>query len=202
MSQDAPYPKIAQLRTVAALRAHLAELGISLPIDDEILSAADGSPMAAATRIASFDVANRWCIHPMEGWDANRDGSPTEHTLRRWQNFGRSGAKLIWGGEAAAVRPDGRANPNQTLAVESNRAGLATLLHELQEAHCQSFGSLDGLLVGLQLTHSGRFCKPDNHHHTAPRIAYHHPLLDTKFKIDPHDDSIVWTDAELELLIN
>ena len=138
----------------------------------------------------------------MEGWDANRDGSPSEHTLRRWRNFGRSGAKLIWGGEAAAVRPDGRANPNQTLATESNRAGLAALLDELTNAHRDAFGSLDGLLVGLQLTHSGRFCKPDDHHKMSPRIAYHHPLLDAKFKIDPNDDSIVWTDAELEQLID
>ncbi len=35
-----------------------------------------------------------------------------------------------------------------------------------------------------------------------PRIAYHHPLLDAKFGIDPHDDSIVWTDDDLERLID
>ena len=66
----------------------------------------------------------------MEGWDANRDGSPSELTLRRWRHFGVSGAKLIWGGEAAAVQPDGRANPNQTLATPENKAGLAALLKE------------------------------------------------------------------------
>ena len=38
--------------------------------------------------------------------------------MRRWQNFGRSGAKLIWGGEAVAVRHDGRANPNQLVINE------------------------------------------------------------------------------------
>jgi 2,4-dienoyl-CoA reductase-like NADH-dependent reductase (Old Yellow Enzyme family) len=108
---------------------------------------------------------------------------------------------LIWGGEAAAVRPDGRANPNQTLATDSNRAGLAALLKELKDAHQVAFGSLDGLFVGLQLTHSGRFCKPDDHHRSAPRIAYHHPLLDAKFKIDPHDESVMFTDAELDELV-
>ena len=195
------YPKVAQLKDVAALKRRLAELGISLPVDEQILSAAQGSPLARSMNVAGFEVGNRWCIHPMEGWDANRDGSPTEHTLRRWRNFGRSGAKLIWGGEAAAVRPDGRANPNQTLAASSNRAGLAALLAELTLAHREAFGSLDGLFIGLQLTHSGRFCKPDDHSKSAPRIAYHHPLLDAKFKIDPHDDSIVWTDAELGRLI-
>lgn len=202
MSDAASYPKVAQLKDVAAFRARLAELGIGLPVDDRILSAAEGSPLAKPMKIAGVEVANRWCIHPMEGWDANRDGSPSPHTLRRWRNFGLSGAKLIWGGEAAAVRPDGRANPNQTMAIESNRRGLTALLAELTDAHREAFGSLDGLLVGLQLTHSGRFCKPDDHHKMAPRIAYHHPLLDSKFKIDPRDDSIVWTDAELDQLID
>jgi 2,4-dienoyl-CoA reductase-like NADH-dependent reductase (Old Yellow Enzyme family) len=202
MAEASNYPKVAQLKTPAAFRERLAELGIHLPMDDAVLSAADDSPMARPLVVGGFEVANRWCIHPMEGWDANRDGSPTEHTLRRWRNFGLSGAKLIWGGEAAAVRLDGRANPNQTMAIAANRAGLVALLQELQEAHRGKFGSLDGLLVGLQLTHSGRFCKPDDHHKSAPRIAYHHPLLDTKFKINPHDQSIVWTDHELELLID
>jgi NADPH2 dehydrogenase len=200
---DAPtYPKVAQLKDVAAFRARLGELGLNVPVDERVLSAAEGSPLAQPITVRQFQVANRWCIHPMEGWDASHDGSPSEHTLRRWRNFGLSGAKLIWGGEAAAVRPDGRANPNQTLATESNRAGLAALLRELTAAHRQAFGSLDGLVVGLQLTHSGRFCKPDDHHKSAPRIAYHHPLLDAKFKIDPADNHVVFTDAELDELID
>jgi 2,4-dienoyl-CoA reductase-like NADH-dependent reductase (Old Yellow Enzyme family) len=200
MSDVPNYPKVAQLRDVDALRGRLAELGLALPIDDEVLAAAAGSPMAEPMTVAGFDIGNRWCIHPMEGWDANTDGSPSEHTLRRWRNFGLSGAKLIWGGEAAAVEPAGRANPNQTLATPANRGGLAALLAELQTAHREAFGSLDGLLVGLQLTHSGRFCKPIDHFRSEPRIAYHHPLLDAKFKIDPHDESVVLADAELDQL--
>src|SRR5688572_10990213 len=196
------YPKVAQLKSVEALAARLAELGCELPLDNEIDTAAEGSPLAEPIDVAAQRVGNRWCIHPMEGWDANRDGSPSEHTLRRWRHFGRSGAKLIWGGEAAAVRPDGRANPNQTLATAWNRLGLQKLLKELHDGHREQCGSLDGLLVGLQLTHSGRFCKPEDHGRWAPRIAYHHPLLDEKFKIDPNDDSVVWTDDEVERLID
>jgi 2,4-dienoyl-CoA reductase-like NADH-dependent reductase (Old Yellow Enzyme family) len=202
MSSAPSYPKVAQLRTVAALRARLGELNLALPLDDELLSAAGGSPLAAPFSVAGFTIGNRWCIHPMEGWDANLDGSPSEHTLRRWRNFGLSGAKLIWGGEAAAVQPDGRANPNQTLAVESNLAGLSALLAALRDAHRETFGTVDGLLVGLQLTHSGRFCRPDADHALRPRIAQHHPLLDEKFGIDPADDSVVWTDDDLERLID
>jgi NADPH2 dehydrogenase len=195
------YPKVAQLKDTAALRERLAELGVELPIDDAVLTAAAGSPLAQPIEIGGFRVGNRWCIHPMEGWDANRDGSPSPHTLRRWKHFGLSGAKFIWGGEAAAVQPEGRANPNQTLATASNRAGLAALLKTCRDAHRESFGNDDDLLVGLQLTHSGRFSRP-NDKRLEPHIAYHHPLLDAKFGIDPQNNSVVWTDNDLERLID
>ena len=194
------YSKIAQLREIESFRTYLDQLDIDLPCDQQILSAADGSPLAEPLEVAGFKLGNRWCIHPMEGWDANPDGSPSELVLRRWQRFGQSGAKLIWGGEAAAVQESGRANPRQTLATASNEAGLAQLLETLLEAHRQSFNSVDDLLVGLQLTHSGRFCRP-NDKRLEPRIAYHHPLLDEKFGINANDDSLVWTDDELQQLV-
>ncbi len=99
-------------------------------------------------------LGNRWCIHPMEGWDANRDGTPSELTERRWQRFGLSGAKLIWGGEAVAVVPEGRANPNQLVADARYLPAFADLLTKLKEAHRSTGESVDDLLVGLQLTHS------------------------------------------------
>lgn len=195
------FPKIAQLKSPTALRARLLELGLDLPVDEQILTADAGSPLAWPITIAGCAVGNRFCVHPMEGWDANPDGSPSELTLRRWHNFGLSGAKLIWGGEAAAVEPGGRANPHQTLATADNRAGLAALLETLTTAHRERYGTTDDLLVGLQLTHSGRFCRP-NSARLEPRIAYHHPLLDPRFGIDLADDSIVWTNDELQKLID
>src|SRR6185436_1250146 len=75
------------------------------------------------------------------------DGRPTDLVRRRWQRFGTSGAGLIWGGEAFAVRPDGRANPHQLCLGPSSADDLAelrALLHPTQ-------------VTGLQLTHSGRW---------------------------------------------
>ena len=196
-----PYVKVAQLKTPEAFRDRLHQLGVELPVDDSILSAAGHSPLAQPIQIGTATVGNRWCIHPMEGWDANRDGSPSALTLRRWRHFGHSGAKLIWGGEAAAVQRGGRANPNQMLATAHNREGLSQLLAALTSAHLASFGSTDDLLVGLQLTHSGRFCRP-NSKQLEPHIAYHHPLLDEKFGIAPDDGSVEMTDGEVERLID
>jgi 2,4-dienoyl-CoA reductase-like NADH-dependent reductase (Old Yellow Enzyme family) len=143
-------------------------------------------------------VKNRWAIQPMEGWDGTPEGNPSEHTLRRWRNFGRSGAGLIWGGEAVAVRPDGRANPHQLLLSGSTIGGLARLRRALLEAHQERFGGAAELLVGLQLTHSGRFAR-SSENRPAPRIAYRHPLLDRRVGVE--DDRAVLTDAEVEALI-
>lgn len=189
------YPKIAQLKTVAAFRLRCQELAIEIPIAD----APQAGVMEQPLPLGLLTAGNRWCIHPMEGWDANPDGTASEFTLRRWKRFGQSGAKLIWGGEAAAVREDGRANPRQTMATPSHVASLSQLRQNLVTEHESRFGG-DGLVVGLQLTHSGRFSRPHSKR-IEPRIAYHHPLLDEKFAIDPDDAACVWTDAQLEELI-
>lgn len=196
------YIKVAQLRTVAALQARLADLGLELPCDDAILTREQGSPLAEPLTAGGFTMGNRWCIHPMEGWDANPDGSPSAYTLRRWENFGRSGAKWIWGGEAAAVQEDGRANPNQTLATPGNRTGLEQLFDAVMTTHRHEIGATDDLLVGLQLTHSGRYCRPHQKAVAEPRIAYHHPLLDARVGIEANDNSRVWTDDDLHRLID
>jgi 2,4-dienoyl-CoA reductase-like NADH-dependent reductase (Old Yellow Enzyme family) len=195
------YPKVAQLRTVERFLQRVEQLDCLIPIEEKLLSAQESSPLAESLMMGKLRIGNRWVIHPMEGWDANRDGSPSPLTLRRWRNFGSSGAKWIWGGEAAAVRPDGRANPHQTMAIASNRSGLQQLLTTLTEAHRERMGACDDLVVGLQLTHSGRFCKPNDNKRWEPRIMYHHPILDEKYGIDSQNSAIVWTDAQLDDLI-
>src|SRR6476659_9607831 len=90
------YPKIGHFKDIPAFRAHTAALGLDLPADDRILPAAQDSPMAKPLIVDNFTIGNRWCIHPMEGWDGHPDGTPSEHTRRRWQHFGESGAKFIW----------------------------------------------------------------------------------------------------------
>ena len=108
---------------------------------------------------------------------------PTDLVFRRWRNFGLSGAKLIWGGEATAVRPDGRANPNQLMILDETMQDLEQLLKALVDEHNVHFGRIDDLLVGLQLTHSGRFCRPNEKTKLEPKILYHHPVLDKLFNI-------------------
>lgn len=197
------YRRIASLKTVDEFRDYLLQLGIDLEIDSNPLSNDEKSPLAKSMMIGDFLVGNRWAVHPMEGWDATRDGKPSEHTLRRWNNFGESGCKLIWGGEAVAVCPEGRANPHQLISSSENESSLAQLLETLKQAHRREYGAdaCDDLMVGLQLTHSGRFCRPNEKTKLEPRIAYHHPLLDERIGLDASDDSALLSDDDLEQLV-
>jgi len=193
------FPKIASIKTAEAFREHVESLGIDLPIDDELETGTE-APLALPLKYGEQFIGNRFCILPMEGWDGQRDGTPTELTSRRWRNFGKSGAKLIWGGEAVAVCSDGRANPNQLLLNDSTVVAIESLRIDLEQAHQDSFGSLDGLLVGLQLTHSGRFARPNEKQTPEPRVAYRHPILDARLNIA--DDRPVLSDEELDRLVD
>lgn len=203
------YPKVAQFPSAAAFWDHLQRLadeyfGVTFPPMPAKISAEGVLPSAQPLETPEFMIGNRWCVHPMEGWDGTSEGLPTHRTLRRWRHFGLSGAKLIWGGEAVAVRYDGRANPNQLYNRPENVEGFRTLLRTVREAHSERFGTkaCNTLLVGLQLTHSGRFSRPSRHDLPEPRIIYHHPVLDARVGISPTEADAVLTDEELVALID
>jgi 2,4-dienoyl-CoA reductase-like NADH-dependent reductase (Old Yellow Enzyme family) len=180
-------PQVRKLDTHQRFTAHLRSLGVQLPVDEVV--ATDGAlaqPLTISDGSAGqLHVANRFAILPMEGWDGTVDGRPTELVERRWRRFAEGGAGLVWA-EATAVSHEGRANPHQlllnhaTVGQLSNLRGLFT----------------DGQVVGLQLTHSGRYSRPDGA--PAPRTAYQHPLLDGP---SGASDATVLSDGELDDLV-
>jgi len=191
--------RIATLKTIDQFRETLDRLEIKLPVDEAVEPGAD-SPLGQPYSWRGGKVGNRFCILPMEGWDGLEDGKPSDLTIRRWENFGLSGAKLIWGGEAVAVRPDGRANPNQLIINDANLASLEALRERLTTVHREHFGQTDDLYVGLQLTHSGRFARPFDKRKMEPWILYRHPCLDAKFGLGA--DAHVFNDDEIRRLID
>jgi len=193
-----PILRLGTLKDVARFQDHVQSLQLKIPCDREIARGAE-SPLRRPLTRAGIKIGNRIAVQPMEGWDGTSDGNPSEHTIRRWRRFGRSGGKLIWGGEAVAVSHAGRANPNQLVIAEHTREGLARLRAVLIEEHRRTAGSDQGLLIGLQLTHSGRYCRPNSHDRPEPRILYHHPILDRKLGL-PGDYPLL-TDGEIEAVI-
>src|SRR5439155_14929336 len=142
-------------------RNYLQELHIAIPCDAKVL-AGDTSPLGQPLHRSDVVLGNRFAIQPMEGWDGTTDGRPTDLTFRRWRRFGASGAKLIWGGEAVAVCHEGRANPNQLVMGRHAHADLIKLRGALVAEHRRAVASDAGLIIGLQLTHSGRFSQPNS----------------------------------------
>jgi 2,4-dienoyl-CoA reductase-like NADH-dependent reductase (Old Yellow Enzyme family) len=201
MSELGPIKKISSFKTPKAFRGRLTELALEIPCASVLLGY-DESPLSRPIeeiRINGKRIGNRYAVQPMEGWDATSRGGITENVCRRWRRFGETGAKLICGGEAMAVRPDGRANPNQLVITKDNQKDLSTLRNLLLETHRQCFGSGDEPVIGFQLTHSGRFCKPTANNRPEPRVAYRHPILDKRFGIT--GDEQVFTDSEVDDLI-
>lgn len=186
-------------RSVEAFREHLRSLDRAFDCGDELLGP-DG-PLARPLMIFGREAGNRFAIHPMEGWDGNRDGSPSDLTRRRWRRFGLSGAKLVWGGEAVAVVPEGRANPNQ-LFIDDERldgcvAWLGDLRREILAGHEESGVSGDRPVIGLQLTHSGRLSRPDPPPALPrPLRAQVHPVLDGRLGEAAHGPLV--SDEQLE----
>lgn len=181
------YTLPGSFKSAAAFAQHLQSIDEGFGCDEELLS--DGplaqplelSPGPQAAR-QNITIGNRFAIHPMEGWDGTLDGQPSDHTLRRWKRFGESGAKLLWGGEAVAVEHEGRANPNQLYynPHHDNVQKFSRLREAVLEGHQARGFETDDFLLGLQLTHSGRFSRP-NGSKLESKIAFYHPLYDQKF---------------------
>lgn len=194
----ASYRRVAQLRTAEKFRQHLEEIEVNLAFDEEVESG-EGAPLAQPLEVNGRILSNRFAILPMEGWDGTNDGFPTELTKRRWRHFGQSGAKLFFGGEAVAVQHEGRANPQQLMISDKHLPAINELRQELVNGHKERYGKADDLYIGLQLTHSGRFCRPEQDWALQPTVLYRHPVLDNKFDLpEAHQ---VMSDDDIRRLI-
>ena len=91
---------LVQMRTLRdrpGLAARVAALGLDgdLAVDPEV---EPGGPLAARLGVAGREAANRFCVLPMEGWDGEPDGRPSDLVRRRWRRFGAGGAGIVWAG--------------------------------------------------------------------------------------------------------
>ena len=201
MAKSKPrYKRVAQLKSFEDFSDYLRNVGAKIPIKEQLSPPSESSLGAPIQLKSGQTIGNRFCILPMEGWDGTSDGLPTANTKRRWRNFAISGAKLLWGCEAVAVRQDGRANPNQLLINEKNLDEFKQLYEDLISDHKAEFGTSDDFLVGLQLTHSGRFAVPEADWIRKPKILYRHSVLDQKFNI-PIDHPLL-SDDEIDVLVD
>ncbi|MBR2884006.1 MAG: flavin oxidoreductase/NADH oxidase [Clostridia bacterium] len=112
-------------------------------------------------------IQNRIVFHPMEGCDGTADGAVDELTYRRYLRFAKSGAGIIWF-EATAITAEGRANPRQLFLNEKTKDSFKKLISDIKTTAIKECGFEPIIIV--QLTHSGRFSKPDGT--PKPIVAY------------------------------
>ncbi len=178
-------------KTLKEIEDKVASLGLDIQFQEDL------SPLWRPVTIGGITAPNSLSIHPMEGCDGSADGSPDDLTRRRYDRFARGGAGLLWF-EATAVAPEGRANPRQLWIHEGNVAAFRSLLSASLRAARESVGATHRPFTVLQLTHSGRYCKPEGR--PSPVIPQHDPLLDPTVGIT--DAHAVVSDDYLERLEN
>ncbi len=169
------------------LREKIAALGVNLPLSENTVVLGD------TVAVGARQAPNRMAVHPMEGFDADADGAPTELSFRRYRRYAAGGSGLIWF-EATAPLLEARSNPGQLWLHEKTADSFARLV-EATRAAAENPAGKKPLLV-LQITHSGRYSKP--HGIPKPIIAHHSPILDPLHEL-PADYPLI-TDDELDRL--
>jgi len=143
-----------QLRGIEDLKQLSCRL--NAPVD----AIEDVSILAEPVRAGGLVIPNSLAVHPMEGCDGDSAGRPGKLTLRRYERFAAGGAGLLWA-EATAVVPEGRANPRQLWLSENSKEGFAAMIKRMREVAAESMGPEHKPVIVAQLTHSGRYSKPE-----------------------------------------
>jgi 2,4-dienoyl-CoA reductase (NADPH2) len=176
------------LNSLDLLREELAGLELELPVAEDLSIL--GEPVSLGQK---WRTPNRFVALPMEGFDSSADGSPGELSFRRYRRFAQGGTGLLWF-EATAILHEARSNPHQLYLHEKNVDVYARLVEATRKAARDAFGH--EIIMVMQLTHSGRYCKPSGA--PSPMIAHHSAVLDPLHKLD--DDYPLVTDEYLDRL--
>ncbi len=142
------------LEKIEDLRKLSASLSLDIPMQEDV------SILGQALKIGPLTAPNRLAVNPMEGADGDSEGRPGELTLRRYKRFAAGGCGIIWV-EAIAVVPEGRANPRQLWLHDESKDAFANMVAEARKAARESMGSQHHPIIVAQLTHSGRYSRPE-----------------------------------------
>ncbi|MBN8217651.1 MAG: NADH:flavin oxidoreductase [Spirochaetes bacterium] len=178
------------LKTLADLDHLASKLAVSIPHQEDVSVLFESVPLPGG-----LTLPNRFVVHPMEGFDADPSGTPSELAFRRYRRYAEGGAALIWF-EATAVVPEGRSNPAQFWMHAGNLPEYRRLVESTRAAGRAFFGDGPRPLLVLQLTHSGRYSKPEGT--PVPMIAHHSAVLDPIHKLTL--DTPLVTDEYLDRL--
>ena len=179
------------LNTYDELQNELTKLDCTLPLSEDVAILSEPLTFGQSK---TYTLSNRFVVQPMEGFDSGPDGEPAELGFRRYERFAAGGAGLIWF-EATAVRAEGRCNSQQFWINEKSVNRFAALEEKTRSIAKKQFGH--DIVSIIQLTHSGRYCKPTRGHR-EPVIVQHSGILGPAHNIP--DDYPLMTDDDLDRL--
>ncbi len=191
MSRRSPFA--FSYKTLEQLKTDIEKLGLDLPVEENVKDKMH--LFRQGIEIEGVEVPNRFCAQPMEGCDGDHEGNPGELTFRKYIRYAKGGSGMIWV-EATAVVPEGKANPRQLLINEKTAPKFRELVEVIRENAVDENGKPYRPYIILQLTHSGRYSKPEGK--PAPMIAYHSPILDPSHNLDENYPLV--TDEYLDAL--
>ena len=142
-------------------------------------------------------IANRLAVQPMEGFDADLNGNPSDLTFRRYKRFSQGGAGLIWF-EATAISKNCRSNDHQLVLSKDTLNSfkkLTTVTRNHSNDTLKSLGFKNSCCLILQLNHSGRYTKREGQKY--PVRAYHNEYLDRAIQVNKNQGIII-SDDELK----
>jgi 2,4-dienoyl-CoA reductase-like NADH-dependent reductase (Old Yellow Enzyme family) len=193
MNSFLSYKKFEPFRykKLAELKQKIEQLKLKIPIRQNV------DVLKEKIRIGNRIIPNRLAIQPMEGFDSNKDGTPSQLTYRRYKRYAEGGASMIWF-EATAISEDCRSNPHQLVISEKNLINFKKFISSIRETCNQTLRSLrykNQCVLILQLNHSGRYTKRNGIRY--PIRAYHNRELDNRIEVLEQKGTVI-SDEELE----
>lgn len=172
LSNDKQHKWKYKLTSIDSLKETCRQINVQVDAIEDV------SVLAESVIAGKLLIPNSLAVNPMEGADGDSMGRPSELTMRRYKRFAAGGAGLLWA-EAIAVVPEGRANPRQLWINDDSFPSFAEMIKQMRHAARESMGEKHKPIIVAQLTHSGRYSKPDG---TA------RPMIPER---DPYRDSLV-----------
>lgn len=151
--------------------ADAGQLSQGLPFSKET------SVLSTPLSVNGKTIRNRLLAQPIEGFDSNEDGCPSQRAFERYQSLADGGVGTIWM-ESISVNDEGKSNNRQMRLSEENTEQFAQFVTTIHE-HENPF-------IVAQLTHSGRYSK-------SVACAIENPLI-------PKENSYIINDEALDRL--
>jgi len=170
-------------KTLDDLKKDIDTMGLDLPLSKNL------DLLRQPIEVYGKKIKNRLAIQPMEGFDGNFDGTPSDLTMRRYRRYSAGGAGLIWM-ESISTTNTAKTCPRMSGIREHNVYVFQHIILEIKE--CAADG-VPPFVVG-QLTHCGRGANMDK----APWTGLNYPsMIACENPYLPRENTRVLTDDEI-----